>query len=84
MLIEFEQTSKKKRRWLLTHKQSGFPWLINDMYFQLENKLFEHNEHCRIIKEKTGPWYVMHVEFKNDSDEAAFILWASGGIQIDP
>ena len=84
MIIEFEQTSKKKRRWLITHKQSGFPWLSKEIYHQIEHILFEYNENCRIIKERrSGIWYYLHVEFKNDADEAAFIIWASGGVEVE-
>jgi len=83
MFIEFEQTSKKKRRWLIIHRPSGFPWMGADICSKIENKLFENNERCRIIKEKGASWYTMHIEFKNDADEAVFILWASNGIQID-
>lgn len=85
MRIEFEQTSKKKRRWLVTHTpQSNFPWFTPEIYHKIEYTLFEHNENCRILKERhAGIYYVLHVEFKNDADEAAFILWASGGIEIE-
>jgi len=84
MKITFEQTSKKKRRWRGIHALSSLSWFSKESCDALETTLFTHNPKCRVLKEAIifPTAYQMIVEFKNDSDEAAFMLWASGGIEI--
>jgi hypothetical protein len=81
MFITFAQVSKKKRRWAV--ELVGFPWLTLEVRDRTEKVLFGHNENCRLLIERShGLWFTMIVEFKNDADEAAFMLWASNGVEV--
>ena len=82
MLLRIERTSLKKRRWRFYCAASELPWLSEETCNNLEKIIFKHNERARILKEKLAVIFIMHVEFKNDADEAAFMLWASDGIVV--
>ena len=79
--LAFEQTSKKKRRWQVRSIYGYRTW-DTDACAKIENVLFAAFNKCRILKEcivhaYPSPWYELYVEFKNDADEAAFIMCVS-------
>jgi len=79
--VTFKKVSKKKRRWQASTIPD--PYIYAPDVPKIESLIFKKFYGCTITKgSPCAMWYNIIIQLKNDAQEAEFIMWAFGGVEI--